>query len=92
MEGGEETKVGDSLNSQGQFAVTDLGTYFIARPEAAGAYNLDFCDFASDETREIVALPGRPGFGLSVSPDGRYILYTQTEQQGTDLMLVENFR
>jgi hypothetical protein len=30
---------------------------------------------------------------LSVSPDGRYAVYTQEDQEpGSDLMLVENFR
>jgi hypothetical protein len=27
-----------------------------------------------------------------VSPDGRWILYTQVDQAGSDLMLVENYR
>jgi len=29
---------------------------------------------------------------LTVSPDGKYMLYTQIDQQGSDLMLMENFR
>jgi hypothetical protein len=30
--------------------------------------------------------------GLTVSPDGRWILYTQFDQRGSDIMLMENFR
>jgi hypothetical protein len=30
--------------------------------------------------------------GLSLSPDGRYLIYSQIDEQGADLMLVENFR
>ena len=29
---------------------------------------------------------------IAVSPDGRTILYTQRDEAGSDLMVVENFR
>jgi hypothetical protein len=90
--GGEETQVLDSLNSAGQFAVVERGIYFVAPPEANGTYYLSFLDFASGDTRRIAALAGRPRWGLSVSPDGGHILYTQQYEIGADLMLVENFR
>jgi hypothetical protein len=31
------------------------------------------------------------GIGLTVSPDRRWILYTQVEQAGGELMLFDNF-
>ena len=30
------------------------------------------------------------GMGLSVSPDGRFVLFAQGEQTASDLMLIEN--
>ncbi len=30
--------------------------------------------------------------GLTVSPDGKTILYTKLENQGSDLMMIEGFR
>jgi hypothetical protein len=32
------------------------------------------------------------GTSMSVSPDGRWILYTQLDQVGSNLVLVENFQ
>ena len=29
---------------------------------------------------------------MSVAPDGSALLYTRTEDQGSDLMMIENFR
>jgi len=55
---------------------------------------LEFFDFA---TRRITRKASREGSGpwggtISVSPDGRWILYCQVDRNEEDIMLVENFR
>lgn len=54
-----------------------------------------FFSFATGRTTQIAALEKEPawsGTGLTVSPDGRWILYVQMDQVVSDVMLVENFR
>ena len=62
----------------------------------SGATSLMFYDFGRKTTNEVSKLPQMPtsagGLGMSVSPDGRWLVYTQTDSQDSDLMLVENFR
>jgi hypothetical protein len=49
--------------------------------------------FDTGQIREVMRLEKPPlsGAGLSVSPDGRWLLY-QDDDQPSDIMLVENFR
>jgi len=94
--GGEETRV---LGPAGhlQFAVVADGIYFIepGPPGYAGWINgnsLKFFNFAKGATEKVFDIKYLPQIGLSVSPDGRYILFSQTDPFVCDLMLVENFR
>jgi Tol biopolymer transport system component len=87
--GGEETKVLDSVRPF-DFAVVEDGIYF-ASPTDRGR-SIRFLNLASGAVTEIAAVEGVPFNGLSVSPDGRFILYSSGELVGSDLMLVENFR
>jgi Tol biopolymer transport system component len=89
--GGEETKVLESVAARG-FAVVKEGIYFIPRPTAAGRYSIQFLDFATKRIRSISTIESEIGSYLSFSPNGRWILYSQIDQRGSDLMLVENFR
>jgi serine/threonine protein kinase len=53
-------------------------------------------DLRSDEVREIAELPGEVpsalSWALSVSPDGKWVLYAALDESGADLMRVDNFR
>jgi Tol biopolymer transport system component len=54
--------------------------------------SLRYFDFATKKVREVFTLDKDFDDGLSVSPDGRYILYSQIDEQNSDIMLVDNFR
>jgi len=91
--GGEETRVLESLVWSKNFAVVDSGTYFIPTPPAgATSSSIQFFSFATRKIRSVAATAKPALYGLTISPDGRWILYTQIDQSATELMLVENFQ
>jgi len=90
-DGGQETQVLESVNGKA-FGIVKEGIYFIPMPDAAGrSSTIQFFNFATKKIRSISTIKSATS-GLSVSPDGRWILYSQTDQLGSDLMLVEHFR
>lgn len=92
VEGGEEKQILDQV-PEGYWSVAEQGIYLLntkATPLAIILYS-----FATGQVRKIVAVERAPQWitpGLAVSPDGRWILYAQVDQQDSDIMLVENFR
>ena len=94
--GGEETRVLGPVGSF-QFAVAADGIYFIepGPPGYAGwikGNSLKFYSFTKGTAEKVFDIKYWPVIGLSVSPDGRYVLFSQRDPFGLDLMLVENFR
>jgi Tol biopolymer transport system component len=93
VEGGEETLVLEQLGATlwGYWGLTQDGIYFYnARTRA-----IEFLSFATHKVTQIVKPEKPPGdarMGFAVSPDGRWILYAQVDQDVSDIMLVENFR
>ena len=73
------------------FAVGRKGIYFVA-PNPDGSSAVQFQSFATGKVTTIALIQRSLEFGLSVSPDERFILYTQVDQSGSDLLLVENFQ
>ncbi len=89
-EGGEAQKVLDHLSPLFDYALVRDGIYFAPEADAKSGYSIQFLNTATGTIRRVASLE-KPIFGLTVSPDRRWLLYTQEDQAGSDLMLVENF-
>jgi serine/threonine protein kinase len=88
--GGEPTEVLHQVAGR-NYALVESGIWYIT-PFMHESL-LQFYDFATRSSRTLYAIPRKPFGGLTVSPDGRRILFTQVDQDvSSDLMLVENFR
>src|ERR1019366_3724382 len=89
--GGEETLVVKAIFRY-NFAVTDRGIYFTPLRGPKGESAVQFLDFAAGAIKTILPIENAVDLGLTVSPDGRYVLWSQIDHFGSNLMLVENFR
>jgi Tol biopolymer transport system component/DNA-binding winged helix-turn-helix (wHTH) protein len=68
------------------------GIYFYAYKD--GNAEIDLLDLPTSRVRRISTLDKPPApwmGGLSVSPDGKWFLYSRIDETASDLMLVENF-
>ena len=67
------------------------GWHFFVPGDASAARSIQFFSFRTGAVTVMAPIDGIPDQGLSVSPDARYILYSQSDQQSGELMLLENF-
>jgi Tol biopolymer transport system component/DNA-binding winged helix-turn-helix (wHTH) protein len=88
--GTESVVEGLHVNSDvpANWAVARNGIYF-QPAEARDA--LQFYDFTSKKKSQVLTIQRGQLWGLSVSPDGRRISYSQFGETTSDIMLVENF-
>jgi eukaryotic-like serine/threonine-protein kinase len=95
IEGGEETAVLGSV-WQSYWAAAEKGICFLDLTAGVrSAKPIKLFDFRTRQTRDIgtvqnEVVPDVPG--LSISSDGRRILWGQVDQSDSDLMLIGNFR
>ncbi|HYZ84375.1 MAG TPA: hypothetical protein VE621_08230, partial [Bryobacteraceae bacterium] len=87
--GGPEKQVIPHISAWGNFALSTEGIYFSTTTEPR---SVQFYDLKTRRTKTVVSAPKNLGFGLTVSPDGRMLLFTSVDQQENELLLVENFR
>jgi hypothetical protein len=70
------------------WTLSRTGIYFVP---ADAPRSLRYFDFASKQIRPIFEMDKDFSGGLSVSPDGRWILYSQAGDISGDIMLVDHF-
>ncbi len=90
LAGGPEREVAKCVWT---FAVVPAGLYSEECSNGPfGPSALFVRDPATGQGRLLGDLGGAQGAGLSVSPDGKVILFTKIVGEGADLMMIENFR
>lgn len=73
-------------------AIGREGIYFIPRAVAGEPYYVCFLSFKTKQVERIIRLTAPVSEGLALSPDGRWLLYTQIDSTASDLMLVDDYR
>jgi hypothetical protein len=90
--GGEENEVMAGISDWSTFAPLNHGVYFIPRRGHTAPASIQFLSFADGAITTIMAIAKPVFVGLTAAPDGWSLLYTQIDQETSDLMLVERFR
>src|SRR6516225_4615571 len=94
VEGGTPTKVLESLSTHLNVAFVDSGIYFVPISTTLGS-SIQFLDLNTNRITSVANFEKRLNLGeasgLTISPDGKWLLYTQTDEGGSELMLVDKF-
>jgi hypothetical protein len=65
--------------------------YFIPN-EGSARGTIRFHDFRTGRSHDVLVTDEALSYALSLSPDGRFLVYSGYRQARGDIMLVENFR
>jgi hypothetical protein len=91
VNGGDEKRVATGLYRH-NFSIVRSGLYFSTARGPSGRPEILFYRFADKKTTPVYRIPGRIALGLSVSADESWLLYSQIDSGGSDLLMIENFR
>ncbi|MGH9630287.1 MAG: hypothetical protein ACRD7E_18385 [Bryobacteraceae bacterium] len=91
-QGGKEELVLKDVANGWSFSLGSNGIYFAGKAAAGAFAPIRFFSFETGRIQTIMTLERAVGYGLDISPDDRVLLYTQLDQAGSDLMVIDDFR
>ena len=90
---GEEAFVPEHDLMWGGIQTTPKGVYYLEFARNGRALVVVFYDFATKKSQPVVRFKNTNWFdGYSLSPDGKFVLFSKVDQNETNLITVENFR
>jgi Tol biopolymer transport system component/DNA-binding winged helix-turn-helix (wHTH) protein len=92
VEGGQATKMLENLSNIENLVIGDDGIYFVPEQGTPSRPSIQYLNLATNQVGSVASFRKPLDAGLTLSPDGRWILYTQVDQGGAELRLVANFR
>jgi Tol biopolymer transport system component/DNA-binding winged helix-turn-helix (wHTH) protein len=81
-----------SMANPSGFAISSEGIYSLSPPNDAGRSEIRFLPYGAKQSRVIRAISRPVESGLSITADGRTVVYSQVDREESTLMLVEGFR
>jgi hypothetical protein len=73
------------------WALANDGVYFFA-PNGTTPPGIEFLDFKTRRVSHIAKLERPSYFGLTVSPDGTSLVYSQWDRDERGILVMKNFR
>ncbi len=89
--GAEAVKLVPSIH-RFSYAPTEKGVYYSTPTLNDIPATIEYLDFATGKAKKLYTLTKPVDLGVTISPDQRYLLFSQRDSGGSDLMLVNNFR
>jgi Tol biopolymer transport system component len=88
----ESLKGMPELNADQSWTATEHGIYYTSFSSKTST--VSYYDFANRTIHRLCTLPQSPtpGGGISVSPDGHWLLFTQTDDAQSDIMIARHFQ
>jgi Tol biopolymer transport system component len=92
LAGGGEQRVVGGLSRPMNYVVVRDGIYFIAVGDAPSKTSVAFFDFATGQPKTLAWIGKTSWFGLTLSPDGRWLLFPTIDREERDLYVVDGLR